>query len=192
MSARRVVLVAVLIAGWMATWPTAASARTSMPRVTCSSATWTSFVTGPNFPLPPDFPGPATLTGCNQGPQTGGGGTLSNLLNPVTNVGSESGSAIATWANGATTTFHFTEKTILPSVTQGLSPLPKGYVPCELGYPYIFAVIRVTGRVIGNTPVGTGDTGVRGPIHAVICDVRGPGMYSGETFLLANRGTFKI
>jgi hypothetical protein len=117
---------------------------------------------------------------------------LTNLLNPVANGASESGTATATWANGATTTFDFTEKTILPAVIEGPTPLPMAYRPCELGYPYIFAVVRLTGRVTGNTLVGPGDTGVRGPIHAVICDVRGPGVYSGQSFRLANSGLFKV
>ena len=188
---RGVTLVAALAVGLVGVWPTAsASAHARLHPVQCGAA-WTFIPNGIYSPppTPADFPGPATLTNCSQAMESGGGGTLSNLLMPADFGSSVSGSASVVWANGGTTAFNFTETTILPSVSSG--PLPRAYRPCELGYPYI-TVVRLTGVVTGNTVVGVGDPGVQSPVKALICVVRGPGVESTLGFALAKRHMFEF
>jgi hypothetical protein len=188
---RRVTLVAALAVGVIGLWPTvSASAHTRLHPVKCGAA-WTFIPNGIYSPppTPADYPGPATLTSCNQPLVSGGGGTLSDLLAPAAFGSSVSGTASVVWANGGTTAFDFTETTILPSVSVG--PLPRAYRPCELGYPYI-TVVRITGTVTGNTVVGAGDPGVTSPVKALVCAVRGPGVESVLGFALAKRHTFQF
>src|ERR1700689_1321220 len=139
---RRSLLVAALAVGLVGAWPTASASANPRPHPVKCGATWTFMPTGPSLPPPSDYPGPATLTSCNQAPESGGGGTLSTLSMPADSGSSLSGTASVTWSNGGTTAFSYTETTLATS-----------YRPCvKLGYPYTEA-IRLTGTVTGNTVV---------------------------------------
>jgi len=185
------VLVVALTAGLLGVWPSScAAANPPLHELSCG-ATWTFILNGFGVPAPTpsDFPGPSTLTNCTQPVESGGGGTLSNLLIPPAYGSPVSGTASVAWANGGTSTFEFTETTVHPTVFGGPTQIPKSYRPCEMGYPYI-TVVEVTGKVTSNTTAGAVDPGVGGRVKALICEVRGIGTEAGLGFVLAKHHAF--
>jgi hypothetical protein len=188
---RRSLLVAALAVGLAGIWPTVSASANPRPHPVKCGATWAYSETGIDLPTPPlsAFPGPATLTNCNQTAESGGGGTLSYLSVPAANGSSVAGTASVSWANGATSTLSYTESTVLPGDS---FPFPHAYHACSLGQPVILAVVRLAGVVTGNTVVGANDPGVKGPVKALICVLRGPGEVSDEGFALAKHKKFQF
>jgi len=106
-----------------------------------------------------------TIGGCNQPAATGGLGTF-----PGSSLG-PSGSITVTWTGTGTTTFLYSSTV----------PDSKGN-KCPTGLTEVI----LHGSVAGNSPIGTGNAGVKGAVHAKICvDLSG-----GSLRMLT--GTFKI
>jgi hypothetical protein len=106
--------------------------------------------------------GPA-LGGCS--PTLNSGGSATFTFAPAT-----SGTSTVTWNGAGTAQFHYT--TSFPTAKK-----------CPSGDVYVI----LHGAVFSTTPVGTGNGGVKGGIHAKICVHS-----SGDLSLLAGSGPFKL
>ena len=109
--------------------------------------------------------GTLTLSGCNQPRVTGGSGTF-----PDNSLGT-SGSVTVTW-NGTGTT------TLVYSMAKEASRRNR----CPAGQ----AESVLSGSVTASDPLGPGDAGVRGPVHAKLCIDPGSrvSLLAGQTFKL--------